>query len=174
MSFRIIYALSFVLALLSTQCNSFKPVTSSSGATHTTTTKGGSYASKRQAVVDKAKEYQGVKYKYAGRSPKTGFDCSGFVYYVYDAFDIDVTPVSRVQETEGQRIKVSEAKAGDLIFFRKSKTGSVFHVALVVDNTAEGLSVVHSTSSRGVIVENITKSSYWKAKVWTARRFING
>jgi len=126
----------------------------------------------RSSIVDYAKQQQGVKYNYGGRSPRSGFDCSGFTYYAYEHFDIDITPVSRVQETEGQRIALKDAQPGDLVFFRKSKAGSVFHVALVVGNSSEGIQVAHSTTSRGVIVENITKSSYWKPKLSSARTFI--
>ena len=125
----------------------------------------------RQNIVSFAKKQQGSPYKYAGRSPR-GFDCSGFTHYVYDAFDINLTPVSRVQETEGRKVLLKNAQPGDLIFFRKTNLGSVFHVALVVNNDADGISVVHSTSSRGVIVENISKSSYWKHKISSARSFL--
>lgn len=122
----------------------------------------------RQNVANFALEQQGARYKYAGRSPRTGFDCSGFTHYVFDAFDVDLTPVSRVQEDEGRRIDVKDARTGDLLFFRKSRGGSVFHVALVVKNEANNLTVIHSTSSRGVIMENIYDSSYWRSKVTTA------
>lgn len=127
----------------------------------------------RQNIVEYAVRQQGAKYKYAGRSPKTGFDCSGFVYYVFDAFNVQLTTNSRDQEQEGRVISLKEVKPGDLVFFRRSKAGTVFHVALVVDNTSEGITVVHSTSSRGVIVENITQSSYWKTKVTSARDVVS-
>lgn len=127
----------------------------------------------RQNIVEYAVSQQGAKYKYAGRSPKTGFDCSGFVYYVFDSFNVELTTNSRDQEKEGRVISLNEAKPGDLVFFRRSKSGSVFHVALVVDNTSDGITVVHSTTSRGVIVENITKSSYWKSKVTSARDVVS-
>lgn len=122
----------------------------------------------REDIVDYAKKQLGKKYKYAGRSPRTGFDCSGFTHYVMDNFGVELSPSSRAQENQGKKIKVSEAKTGDLIFFRRSKSGAVFHVALVVDNNREGLWVIHSTS-RGVVIDNLTKSSYWKPKISTAR-----
>ncbi|MEZ4984664.1 MAG: C40 family peptidase [Saprospiraceae bacterium] len=122
----------------------------------------------RKNIVSYALDYQGTRYKYAGRSPQTGFDCSGFVHYVFQAFNHDLPPVSRAQETEGRKIDVGDTQAGDLLFFRKSKAGQVFHVALVVKNTNEGITVVHSTTSRGVVMENISQSSYWKNKITTA------
>jgi cell wall-associated NlpC family hydrolase len=123
--------------------------------------------------VSFAAEQKGVRYKYAGRSPRTGFDCSGFTHYVYDAFDVNLTPVSRVQEDEGKRINLDDAQAGDLIFFRRSATGPVFHVALVVSQSPGNLTVIHSTSSRGVIMENIYASSYWRTKRMSARDVIS-
>lgn len=122
----------------------------------------------RQDIIVYAKKQLGKKYKYAGRSPRTGFDCSGFTYYVMDNFGVDLSPSSRAQENQGKKIKVSEAKTGDLIFFRRSKKGAVFHVALVVSNDREGLRVIHSTS-RGVVIDNLSVSSYWKPKISTAR-----
>jgi cell wall-associated NlpC family hydrolase len=58
-----------------------------------------------------------------------------------------------------------------LIFF--GKNGKVSHVAMVVSNTYEGISVVHSTTSKGVMVQNITKSTYWKPKILFARDVIS-
>lgn len=141
---------------------------SSSGSTTTIEGVSDREARLRQDIVSYAKQQLGTKYKYAGRSPRTGFDCSGFTYYVMDNFDVDLSPSSRAQENQGKKIKVSDAKTGDLIFFRRSKTGAVFHVALVVSNDREGLKVIHSTS-RGVVIDNLYASSYWKPKISTAR-----
>ncbi|MCB0629747.1 MAG: C40 family peptidase [Saprospiraceae bacterium] len=127
----------------------------------------------REDIVSYAKKQLGKRYKYAGRTPKQGFDCSGFTYYVMSNFDIRLSPSSREQENEGRPVDVSNAKTGDLIFFRRSKKGAVFHVALVVSNTKEGLTVIHSTS-RGVVVDNISRSSYWKPKISTARDVVSG
>ena len=126
----------------------------------------------RSDVLTYARKYVGSKYRYGGTDPKSGFDCSGFTYFVMKEFDIALNRSSRSQESNGRSIKVSEAKAGDLLFFRRSRSGNVFHVALVVSNDRNGLKVIHSTSSRGVIIDNITHSSYWKPKVSTARRVI--
>jgi len=123
---------------------------------------------KRVEIVRYAKKHIGSKYKYAGRSPK-GFDCSGFTHYVMKNFEVDLVPVSREQEKQGRTISVDKVKPGDLIFFRRSKNGSVFHVSLVVENSRNGISVVHSSSSRGVVLDNISESSYWREKVMTAR-----
>lgn len=133
----------------------------------------GGDAQLRDNVVQLALNQLGSRYKYAGRTPRSGFDCSGFTYFVFGEFDISVTPVSRSQETEGRRIDLDNVRAGDLVFFRRSRTGPVFHVALVVRNDRDGLVVVHSTSSRGVVVDNIDQSSYWRPKLSSARDIIS-
>ncbi len=163
--------LLLLMGLFSFQCSSLAPRFGTSSPNTTTTTRGSSSTSSqlRQNIANFALEQEGTRYKYAGRNPKTGFDCSGFTHFVFDNFNVDLTPVSRVQEGEGKRISVDNAQTGDLIFFRRSQSGSVFHVALVVKNEPNNLTVIHSTSSRGVIIENIYNSSYWRTKVTTAR-----
>lgn len=120
-----------------------------------------------------AKKYEGVRYKYAGKQPRTGFDCSGFTSYVMDRFDIRLSPSSRLQEDQGRRIRPAEVQPGDLIFYRRSAGGRVFHVSLVVENDREGIKVIHATS-RGVVIDNISTSSYWEPKISTARDVISG
>jgi hypothetical protein len=126
----------------------------------------------RLDIVEYAMTFKGTKYKYAGMSPR-GFDCSGFTSYVMDNFGIELTHQSGVQETEGTPVSESKARPGDLVFFRKSRTGKVFHVAMVVSNGPDGIEVIHATSSRGVVVDNIQQSSYWSAKHATIRNVID-
>ncbi|MEM1215841.1 MAG: C40 family peptidase [Bacteroidota bacterium] len=151
------------------QCAEFRSVVGEPATTDTR--RGNSTTQLRQNMVDFALAQQGAGYQYGGRLPRTGFDCSGFTYFVYQNFDLQLTPVSRVQETEGRTIKLAQAQPGDLVFFRRSAAGKVFHVALVVENSSDGLYVIHSTSSRGVIRQRITGNSYWEPKLSTARRY---
>ncbi|MBK6950189.1 MAG: C40 family peptidase [Haliscomenobacter sp.] len=67
-----------------------------------------------------------------------------------------------------------QSDAGDLIFFRRSASEPVFHVSLVIENDGKSLWVVHSTTSRGVIQEDLLASSYWKPKIYSARDVISG
>jgi len=125
----------------------------------------------RQGVVDYAQQFVGTGYKAAGKDPK-GFDCSGFTGYVMGHFGIKLSASSSYQEADGKPIPVSEVLPGDLIFFRRDKNGPVFHVSLVISNDQDGLIVVHSTSGRGVVIDDIRKSSYWSSKYATACRVI--
>ena len=125
----------------------------------------------RREVVDYARQFVGTSYKTAGKAPG-GFDCSGFTGYVMGQFGVQLSASSKYQEKDGEMIPVSETQPGDLLFFRRDKNGTVFHVAIVVSNDDDGLVVVHSTSSRGVVIDNINQSSYWREKYATACRVI--
>jgi cell wall-associated NlpC family hydrolase len=126
----------------------------------------------REYVSGYAQNFVGINYKYAGRSPRTGFDCSGFTSYIMAEFDLKASASSSTQSTQGQRISLDEILPGDLIFFGGRK--HIQHVAMVVECSADGIICVHSTSSRGVVVENISKSDYWRPKVLFARDIISG
>lgn len=129
----------------------------------------------RMNMTDFAKTFEGIPYKYAGRSPHTGFDCSGFTSYCLSHYNVTASPASKIQATEGVPVALEDAKAGDLVFFSKSgKGGKVTHVAMVVENTPDGIIVVHSTSSKGIRTDNITKSKYWAPKILFARDLISG
>ncbi len=123
----------------------------------------------RKSLTSYAGKFKGTKYQYGGGSPK-GFDCSGLTYYVFNKFDIDLPRGSYNQAKSGKRIMLKQTKAGDLVFF--GKRGKVNHVAMVLKNSSSGVEVIHSTSSRGVIVENISKSTYWKPRILFARDII--
>ncbi len=116
----------------------------------------------RSTVVGAAIDRIGSKYEYASRGPNS-FDCSGLVTYAYRSADISIAGSSSSMSKTAKPIEISKAQAGDLIFFKKS--GKVFHVSIVIDNQKDALWVVHSTSSRGVIKEDVLASSYWRGKI---------
>lgn len=155
----------FLLTLALSSCSLFRPASSSSAGKS-------EEDGFRSEVVNYAEQFVGTPYKYAGTSPQSGFDCSGFTSYVMSNFKINLSHSSSEQEKQGKKIKIDEVQPGDLIFYRRSAMGKVFHVSLVVSNDRNGITVVHSVS-RGVVVENITTSSYWKPKISSARNVIS-
>ncbi len=126
----------------------------------------------RQHIVGYAKNYLGRKYHYGGRTPETNFDCSGFTHHVMGVFGIHLSPSSVQQSLQGDPIQLKEVQTGDLIFFRRSPRSRISHVAMVVSNDEEGLFIIHSTL-RGIVIDNLMKSSYWRPKIHSARRIIN-
>ncbi|THH36345.1 C40 family peptidase [Neolewinella litorea] len=126
----------------------------------------------RNSLVSHAEQYLGLRYKYGGNTPKEGFDCSGFVKYLYEDQGISIHRVSRDQARQGQEIDPDRAQPGDLVFFRRGPSQPVFHVSMIVDASPGELWVIHPTSSRGVIRENILASSYWRPKISEVKTFI--
>ena len=86
-------------------------------------------AAMSQRVVSYAKRFLGVRYVYGGSSPRSGFDCSGFVRYVYGHFGITLAHSSYAQADSGTRVARGSLKPGDLVFF-----DGVGHVGLYVGN----------------------------------------
>jgi cell wall-associated NlpC family hydrolase len=119
---------------------------------------------RRQHFVWFAESYTGwsIPYRLGKASIDEGFDCSGFVHYALDYFDVKTARTAAAQSKIGTEIPVENARPGDLVFFGKE---SISHVAVVISNDEEGLVVVHSTSSVGIKRDNITKSDYWKPKL---------
>lgn len=121
----------------------------------------------REEIIAFAREYVGIRYRYAGTSPETGFDCSGFTSFVLKKFDTQISGASSRQAIEGIRVPLSEVMPGDLLFF--GRRGRIQHVAMVVEHTPDGIVCVHSTCTRGVVVENVSTSSYWRSRILYAR-----
>lgn len=71
---------------------------------------------KRDAIIATAKKHLGVKYRWGGTSPSTGWDCSGYTQYVYKQNGIDLPRTTSAQRGAGKVIKASEAKPGDLVW----------------------------------------------------------
>lgn len=124
----------------------------------------------RTDILNTAKRYIGKKYVYGGKTP-SGFDCSGFTAYVYNKNGVVLTGSSRNQAGTGRKKSKNQLQRGDLIFFGK---GKVSHVGIVADVGSNMLKVIHATSSRGVVLEDISGSSYWQSRYLFGRDIISG
>ena len=128
----------------------------------------------RLDIASYAQKYKGARYTYAGKTPASGFDCSGFTSYVMQRFDIRLSPSSQEQARQGRTKRIEDARPGDLVFFRRSQREPIFHVALVLSNDRHGIKVIHSTTSRGVVVDDLLNSTYWQPKIDTVRDVVAG
>ena len=161
--------LAVCILLSSSQCKNSQKTEST-----TPKTSGGREAAFRGNIVAYAAKYKGSKYIPAGKKPEAGFDCSGFTSYVMDHFRISLSPAAREQVKQGKSKRIEDAKPGDLIFFRRSPNEPIFHVSLVKSNNKKSLYVIHSTTSRGVIEEDVLNSSYWKPYIDSVRDVVSG
>ncbi|AET67150.1 cell wall-associated hydrolase, invasion-associated protein [Desulfosporosinus orientis DSM 765] len=121
--------------------------------------------SKASSVIATAKQYIGVKYVYGGTTP-SGFDCSGFVQYVFSKNGISLPRVSRDQYKTGTSVSFSSLQPGDLVFFSLAKNGIVDHVGIYVGNGQ----FINASSSKGVTI--YTLGSYWQSAYLGARRVL--
>lgn len=127
----------------------------------------------RQNLVKDAEKYKGTKYKAAGKDPK-GFDCSGFTYYICSKHDIKLSSSSGSQSKQGTEVPIAKVKPGDLLFFgRNGRNGKIQHVGIVYKNASDGLYMIHSSSKRGIVIDNVTTSKYWKPKLLFAKTILD-
>lgn len=118
-----------------------------------------------EAIAAYAREYVGYPYVYGGSSPE-GFDCSGFVQYIYKQFDISLNRTATAQLANGKKVSRSELKPGDLVFFGYGSTAT--HVGIYV---GENQFVHAQNSSTGVVLTELTVS-YYDSRYLTARRIV--
>ncbi len=118
-----------------------------------------------EALLSYAKNLLGKGYVYGDEGPDT-FDCSGFTYYVFQAFGVTLPRESRVQATAGVYVKKENLLPGDLVFFSTSSSASVGHVGIYLGNNE----FIHAANSaRGVCTDSLT-STYYTNHYVTARR----
>ncbi len=126
-------------------------------------------------LISFAKKFLGTPYRYAGTTP-SGFDCSGFINYVFGNFGFQLTRTSYGLAEFGQTIKLAEIQPGDLMFFKGSNANSsqVGHVAMVIEVTPDAIKFIHSSTSRGVVIDNFKTSKYYVPRFIKAKRLDYG
>ena len=122
-------------------------------------------------MISFAKSFLGTPYRYSGTSP-SGFDCSGFIGYVMGGFGFSLPRSSYSIAEMGKTIKLADVQPGDLLFFKGSniKSSTVGHVAMVVEANEYEIKMIHSSTSRGVIIENFKTSKYFIPRFLKAKR----
>ena len=118
-----------------------------------------------QAVMNEASKYQGWKYVYGGSNPNTSFDCSGLTQWCYGKAGISLPRTAQAQYDATQHIPLSQAQAGDLVFFHSTYNTSdyVTHVGIYVGNHQ----MYHAGNPIGYT--DLT-SAYWQQHIICAGR----
>jgi len=112
----------------------------------------------------------GVDYRYGGKSPATGFDCSGLVSHVYQqAWGIRLPATTAAQSRAGMPVSLAELQAGDLVFYDTLQR-PFSHVGIYL---GEGQFVHAPKTGAQVRIESL-RSSYWSQRFNGARRIEQG
>ncbi len=126
-------------------------------------------------IISYAKKFLGTPYQWAGTTP-SGFDCSGFIYYIMGSFGLSLSRTAGGLAEFGRTVKLSELRPGDLMFFKGRNTSSsqIGHVGMVVEVKSDAIMFIHSSSSRGVVIDNFKTSSYYIPRFIKAKRLDYG
>lgn len=124
------------------------------------------WSSTAQDVLMNAFSLSGIKYAFGGKSPETGFDCSGFVKYVFQqAANLSLPHGARAISQLGKAIPQEQLQPGDLVFFNTLKS-AFSHVGIYVGDGQ----FIHAPSAGGSISVVSMNDSYWAKRFSGARR----
>jgi cell wall-associated NlpC family hydrolase len=120
----------------------------------------------RTALLNFGKSLLGTRYIYGGTSKK-GFDCSGFVYFVYKNFNINVPRSTSQFKNFGKEIAIDQVKKGDILLFLSPTRNVIGHIGIVSNADGMRSKFIHSSSGKQmqVMISNLSHKSY-------TRRFV--
>lgn len=116
-------------------------------------------------LIQTANRYIGVPYVFGGATPD-GFDCSGFMRFVYGQYGIYLPRMADEQYTVGQAVSRSRLQPGDMVFFSTYAPGAS-HSGMYIGNGQ----FISATSSRGIAIDRLD-SNYWGSRYIGARRVL--
>ncbi|WP_233260314.1 C40 family peptidase [Luteibacter sp. OK325] len=120
----------------------------------------------RESLLAFAMKLRDIRYHRGGHAPSTGFDCSGFVRYVFiHSIGLDLPTNSASQFLAGLKVKRNEMKTGDLVFFR-TRGKAVSHVGIYIDNGQ----FIHSPSAGKTVRVDSLNEAYWAQHFVGAKR----
>jgi cell wall-associated NlpC family hydrolase len=169
-----LYLLCIALALVSASCaatpnglsNAYTTDLAQAAAEKDHAEDSQDWPDRAREVLVNALSLTGIAYKYGGSTPETGFDCSGFVRYVYQqATSLTLPHGAKAISQLGKTVSKGELQPGDLVFFNTLKS-AFSHVGIYVGNNR----FIHSPSSGGGVRVDDMQSSYWNKRFNGAQR----
>ena len=116
-------------------------------------------------ILAEAQKYLGTPYVYGGASP-SGFDCSGFVYYVLKQLGYSPYRTPADQYRQGTFVEKDDLQVGDIVFFANTYGSGLSHVGIYAGNGQ----FIHSPNSRSTVSYSDLTSGYWSNHYYGARR----
>lgn len=117
----------------------------------------------RKTLIEYAKNFLGSPYRHAGIDPEKGFDCSGFVHFVFKNFDIHLPHSSKAFKSVGAELKPKDFKVGDvLVFYGYRNKSQIGHVGIICEADGMNSKFIHSSSGKvkGVIISELNSEMY--------------
>ncbi len=127
---------------------------------------------KADSIVAEAKTYLGIRYRYGGEDTN-GFDCAGFVCYVFKHHGIKLPRTADAQALLGKEIDRQHIRPGDLVFFKGSnmRSNAIGHSGIAIENKDGKVLFISATVSAGIHIDSID-GPYWKERYVKAKRII--
>ncbi|OIO03099.1 MAG: hypothetical protein AUJ49_05070 [Desulfovibrionaceae bacterium CG1_02_65_16] len=120
------------------------------------------------SVVAAARSLTGVRYRWGGESPQTGFDCSGLTWWTFKQIGVSIPRISSDQYQTGQAVGRRDIRPGDLVFFRLGGNPKNMHVGIATGPDT----FIHSPRSGGRVREDSMDLPYWRERFIGARRVV--
>ena len=160
----IVYSLDEISVLQQEQ-----PQTTSNNSSNSTQVYTSTGSSSGEGIVEFAKQFLYKPYVYGGTTPEDGFDCSGFIYYVFNSCGINLSRSCTTQAVSGTPVNKEDLQLGDVIFFNNTSSGAIGHVGIYIGN---GEFIHAANPSRGVTTDTVN-SGYYCTYYYSARRIAN-
>ena len=153
---------------IGTAVSTAKPTTSPIWDNISSVPYGRTFLSKKEvpSIISTAKNYLGVPYVFGGASPEEGFDCSGFLEYVFARNGIEIPRTADEQYRLGKLVRQSQLVAGDLVFFTTYEPGAS-HCGIYLGNDK----FIHASSIKGIRVYDIN-DSYWASRYYGGKHIV--
>ena len=119
----------------------------------------------RRSIIDTAYAMRGRPYRWGGKSPRRGFDCSGLVYFAHQEAGISVPRMSRNQLSQSVRVAVNRIRPGDLLFFKIAS--NVSHVGIYIGER----NFIHAPSRGKRVSISSLEDGYWRRRFYAAGHY---
>lgn len=119
----------------------------------------------RDSIIVYAKKYLGTPYLYASSNPKKGFDCSGFVSYVFSNFGLTLPRSSSGYKNLGKALKPEDFKVGDILVFYGYKDRTIVgHLGIICEANGMQSKFIHASSGKAqqVTITSLDTEHYTK------------
>ena len=129
-------------------------------------------ARKADMVVQTARSYTGVPYRYGGMN-RSGMDCSALLYHSFRSIRVNLPRVSKDQAKQGEKVKLKDLKPGDMVFFATGKRkNEITHAGIVTSvKGSRNVRFIHASTKLGVTESNLY-SKYYIQRFKRARRVL--